>query len=172
MSTYGNLCLARFASLVLCSFVMNVRRLRMAPSCVAVGQLASQYGVEWAVCMRGVASGFSLVVPSFANSSASSLPVMPVWARTLCMCILYGVQYICRTIAAMRSLSGWWCCDVGWWIWLLIRYMLLRLSVNMYVSVLVICIFLTARSIALSSALSMFWYPSSLSEIFVLLLGL
>ena len=28
-----------------CSFVINVHRLRMAPSCVAVGQLASQYGL-------------------------------------------------------------------------------------------------------------------------------
>jgi hypothetical protein len=46
LSTYGNLCLARFVSLFPCSFVMNVRRLRMALSCVDVGQLASQYGVE------------------------------------------------------------------------------------------------------------------------------
>jgi hypothetical protein len=113
LSTYGNLCLARLVSLFPCSFVMNVRRLRMAPSCVAVGQLASQYGVEWAMCIRGVASGFSLVVPSLASSSAISFPMMLVWARTLCMWILCGVQYICLTIAAMSSLSGWWCCDVG-----------------------------------------------------------
>ena len=78
LSTYGNLCLARFASFVSCSLVMNVRKLRMAPSCVDVGQPASQYGVEWAVCIRGVVSGFSLVVPSFARSSAISFPVMPV----------------------------------------------------------------------------------------------
>jgi len=110
LSTYGNLCLARFASLVSCSLVMNVHKLRMAPSCVAVGQLASQYGVEWAVCIRGVDSGFSLVFPSLASSSAISFPVMPVCARTLCMCILCGVQYICRTIAAMSNLSGWWMC--------------------------------------------------------------
>jgi hypothetical protein len=107
LSTYGNLCLARFASLFPCSFVMNVRRLRMAPSCVVVGQLASQYGVEWPMCICGVASGFSLVVPSFARSSAITFPVMPVRARTLCMWILCGVQYICRTIAAMSNLSGW-----------------------------------------------------------------
>jgi hypothetical protein len=91
LSTYGNLCLARFASLVSCSLVMNVHKLRMAPSCVAVGQLASQYGVEWAVCIRGVVSGFSLVFPSLASLSAISFPVMHVWARTLCMCILCGV---------------------------------------------------------------------------------
>ena len=80
------------------------------------------------MCIRGVASGFSLVVPSFASSSTSLFPVMPVWARTLCMWTLCGVQYICRTIAAMSSLSEWW-------MWLLIKYMLLRLSVNMCVSI-------------------------------------
>ena len=41
LSTYGNLCLAVVVSRVLCSLVMIVRRLRIAPSCVAVGQLAS-----------------------------------------------------------------------------------------------------------------------------------
>jgi hypothetical protein len=96
-----------------CSFVMNVRRLRMPPSCVAVGQLASQYGVEWAMCICGVASGLSLVVPSLASLSATSFPMMLVWARTLCMWILCEVQYICLTIAAMSSLFRWWCCDVG-----------------------------------------------------------
>ena len=35
----------------------------MEPSCVAVGQLASQYGVECAVCMCGVLSGFVLRLP-------------------------------------------------------------------------------------------------------------
>ena len=42
MSTYGNLFMAKVVSRVLCVFVMNVRKLRMAPSCVPVGQLASQ----------------------------------------------------------------------------------------------------------------------------------
>jgi hypothetical protein len=87
------------------------------------------------MCIRGVASGFSLVVPSFASSSASSFPAMPVWARTLCMWTLCGVQYICRTVVAMSSLFGWWCCDVGWWMWLLIKYMMLMLSVNMCMSI-------------------------------------
>jgi hypothetical protein len=41
--------------------------------------------------------------------------------------------------------------------WLLIKYMLLRLFVNMCVSILVVCIFLTVMSIAFNSALSMFW---------------
>ena len=42
LSTYGNLFMAKAASRLSCAFVMNVRRLRMAPSCVPVGQLASQ----------------------------------------------------------------------------------------------------------------------------------
>ena len=63
LSTYGNFFLANAVSRVSCSFVMNVWRLRMAPSCVAVGQLASQYGVGWAMCMCGVVYGFSLSVP-------------------------------------------------------------------------------------------------------------
>ena len=42
LSTYGNLFLAIAASRVLCSLIIVVWRLRMAPSCVAVGQLACQ----------------------------------------------------------------------------------------------------------------------------------
>ena len=42
----------------------------------------------------------------------------------------------------------------------------------MCVSIWVVCIFFIAMRIAFSSARSIFWYPGSLSEIFVLLLGL
>ena len=62
-------------------------------------------------------------------------------------------------MAFMRSLSGWWCWEVGCCMWLLIRYMLFRLSVNMCVSVWVVCMDIMAMSIAFNSALSMFWYP-------------
>ena len=55
----------------------------MAPSFVVVGQLASQYGVTWVVCMRGVVVGFFISVPSLASMSAISFPVMPKCARTL-----------------------------------------------------------------------------------------
>ena len=48
--------------------------------------------VAWARCMWGVADGFSLSVPSLASVSAFSFPMMPVWARTLCMWIRCGVQ--------------------------------------------------------------------------------
>ncbi len=50
--------------------------------------------------------------------------------------------------------------------------MLLRLSVNICVYVWVCFKFSMAISIALSSALRMFWYPGSLSAMWVLLLGL
>ena len=56
----------------------------------------------------------------------------------------------------MSSLSRWWCWDVGYCMCLLIKYMLLRLSVNICVSLLVVWIVLMAMSIAFSSALRMF----------------
>jgi hypothetical protein len=71
---------------------MNECRFRIAPSLVAVGQLVSQYGVTWAMCIWGVGVGFSLFVPSLANVSAISLPLMPVWALTLCICTKCGVK--------------------------------------------------------------------------------
>ena len=66
----------------------------MAPSCVVVRQLASQYGVGCAVCMCGVVVGFSLSVSSLARASTISFPVILTCARTLCMWIMCGVQYI------------------------------------------------------------------------------
>ena len=66
----------------------------MAPSCVVVGQLANQYGVGCAMCMRGVLVGFSLSVPSLASKFANLFPIMPMCALTWCMWILCGVQYI------------------------------------------------------------------------------
>ena len=49
LSMYGNLFLVEIVSRFPCSFVMNVHRLHIAMSCVVVGQLASQYGVGWAM---------------------------------------------------------------------------------------------------------------------------
>ena len=56
--------------------------------------------------------------------------------------------------------------------WLLSEYILLRLSVNMCVSVWVVCIILMAMSIAFSYARSVFWYHGSLSDMWIFLLGL
>ena len=41
LSTYGNLFWAALTSQLLCAFVTNACKFLMAPSCVAVGQLAS-----------------------------------------------------------------------------------------------------------------------------------
>ena len=67
-------------------------RFRIALSRVAVGQLASQYGVVWATCMWGVAACFSFSAPLLASVSAISFPMIHVWALTLFMCMRYGVQ--------------------------------------------------------------------------------
>ena len=62
LSTYGNLCLVEAALRVLCPFIMNVWSLCIAPSCVAVGELASQLGVAWAMCIWGVGDGFKFLL--------------------------------------------------------------------------------------------------------------
>ena len=62
--------------------------------------------MAWAICIWGVAEGFSLSAPSLASVSAISFPMTHVRALTLCMWIKCGVQYIWCIIAAMRSLSG------------------------------------------------------------------
>ena len=51
LPTYGNLAWAVLTSWLSWAFVTNVCKLQMAPSCVVVGQLASQEGVIWVVCM-------------------------------------------------------------------------------------------------------------------------
>ena len=51
LSTYGNLVWVALTSLLSYAFVTNVCKFRMTLSCVAVGQLASQYGVAWDVWM-------------------------------------------------------------------------------------------------------------------------
>ena len=57
----------------------------MALSCVVVGQLASQHGVGWTVCICGVVVSFSLSVPLLASVSAISFLIMHEFARTLWM---------------------------------------------------------------------------------------
>ena len=59
--TYGYFWLADAHSRFSCSFVINVWRLRIALSCVPVGQLANQYGVMRAMCIRGVVSIYLVV---------------------------------------------------------------------------------------------------------------
>ena len=106
MLTYGYFWLADAHSRFSCSFVINVWRLRIAPSCVPVGQLANQYGVVRAMWIRGVVSGLSCSVPILASVSAISFPLMHVCALTLCMWIMCGVQYIWLMMAEMSSCLG------------------------------------------------------------------
>ena len=90
-STYGNLCWAIAISRLSWSFIMNLCMFLMASLCVVVGQLASQYGVAWAMWIWGVSVGCSFSVLSLASMSTSSFFLMLVWARTLWMWIKCGV---------------------------------------------------------------------------------
>jgi len=56
----------------------------MAPSCVAIGQLANRYGLD-GLCMWGAVDGLSLRVPSLASVYAISIPITPKCAHSLCM---------------------------------------------------------------------------------------
>ena len=52
-------------------------------------------------------------------------------------------------MAVVSSLYGWWCCVVGCRMWLFTSKMLLRMSVNMWLSLRVVRMVLMAMSIAL-----------------------
>ena len=60
--------------------------------------------------MQGVVVDISLSVPSLASVSTILFPVMPKCARTLCMWIVCGVQYIWCIVSAINILFGWGCC--------------------------------------------------------------
>ena len=67
LSMYVNLDWASLSSWFLCSLLMYVCRLHLAPVRVHVGTPLSQYGVVWAVCTLGVLPCLSRRAPSFAN---------------------------------------------------------------------------------------------------------
>lgn len=80
-----------------CSLLICVRKLYMAPSCVAVEQLASQYKLVWAMCgvgWGGVWLAIYLSTPSFARAFVFSFPIISMCAQTWWMEILCVVQYI------------------------------------------------------------------------------
>lgn len=131
---------------------------------VLVGTPLSQYGVVCAVCILGVLVCLSSRATLLTSWSAMSLPIMHVCALTLCIVILCVDQVMWLTIADMSSLSGWLCWDDGCRMWLCIRYMLLRLSVNMCMSCVLCFVLWTAIRIVFSSALRMFCRPESLSS--------
>jgi hypothetical protein len=58
--------------------------------------------------MQVVVVDFTLSVQSLASSVSRILfPVMPECARTLCMWIVCGVQYIWCIVYAIYNLFGW-----------------------------------------------------------------
>jgi hypothetical protein len=131
--------------------------------------------VEWAFSCAWVGISFSgsILLPSFANLSASSLPLMLVCALTLYR-VAGAVRFLSSfTINASMVLSGWLFHCVGCFIWVFIRYRELRLSVK-------ICAGSWGNSWSRMSsvwymadifALSMFGSPISLLDIFILRSG-
>jgi hypothetical protein len=71
--------------------------------------------VEWAFSCAWVDMSFSrsILLPSFANLSASSLPMMLVCALTLCKVVVATWSFSSFTIKASIVLSGWLFCCVG-----------------------------------------------------------
>lgn len=59
----------------------------MTPSCIAMGLVASQYGIVWAMCINGVRVSLSFWAPLFATMSTISLLRISVCAQTLWMII-------------------------------------------------------------------------------------
>jgi hypothetical protein len=72
----------------------------------------------------------SVLLPSFASFSASSLPMMLVCALTLCRVVGATRFFSNFTIKASIVLFGWLFCCVGCFIWVFMRYRELRLSVK------------------------------------------
>jgi hypothetical protein len=127
--------------------------------------------VEWAFSCAWVGMSFSgsILLPSFTNLFASSLPLMLVCALTLCR-VAGAVRFLSSfTINASMVLSRWLFCCVRCFIWVFIRYSELRLSVKM-------CASSWGSSwsrmssvwyMADISTLSMFCSPISLFDIFI-----
>jgi hypothetical protein len=86
--------------------------------------LHHQYGVEWAFSCAWVGMSFSgsILLPSFANLTTSSLPMMLVCARTLCRVVVAMRSFSNYTIKASVVLFGWLFCCVGCFIWVFMRY--------------------------------------------------
>jgi hypothetical protein len=92
-----------------------------------------QYGVEWALSWgwKGISLISTILLPSFASLFTSSLPIILVWALTLCRWMVAVWFLSILTIDANIFLSGWLFCCVGCFIWVLMRYREFKLSVKM-----------------------------------------
>jgi hypothetical protein len=80
-----------------------------------LSSLYHQYGVEWAFSCGWVGMSFSrsILLPFFANLSASSFPRILVYALTLCKVVGVVQFFSMFTIEASIVLSGWLFCCVG-----------------------------------------------------------
>ena len=117
LSTYVNLDWANLSSRFMCSLLMYVCRLRIAPIWAPVGTPLSKYGMVCDVCILWVLVGLSRRAPSFASWSAISLPIMYVCVVSFWIMILCVDQVMWLTKAAMNNLSGWLSWDDGCCMW-------------------------------------------------------
>ena len=167
--------LARSSLLFLATVSKYNFRCLIGPLYGWLSSLHHQYGVEWAFSCAWVGMSFSesILLPSFANLLASSLPMMLVCALTLCRVVVATWSFSNLTIKASMVLSGWLFCYVGCFIWMFMRYRELRLSQK-------ICIgswgnsWLRMSSVwymANISTLRMFCRPINLLDIFILRSG-
>jgi hypothetical protein len=131
--------------------------------------LCSQWGLVCVLWYISSIGKVSFSAPCFASLFASSFPCMPLCALTLCMCSVDNLLFICLMISCSSSLFGWLFCDVGCLSCVLMRYMELRLSVNMYVDFVSLSVSLIVSCMAVNSALRIFWSPSSLCAILMFL---
>ena len=92
--------------------------------------------------------------------------IIPTCTLTFLMVIFCLVQEISWIVVLIRSLSGCLCSDGGYFMWLLSRYMLSKLYVNIYIYMLVsvICMPLMASRMARSLAI-IIGNPRNLSSI-------
>jgi hypothetical protein len=87
-------------------------------------------------CGVGIFMPFSrsILLPSFAKLSASSLPRMSMCALTLSRVVGVVRFFSMCTIEVSMVLFGWLFCCIGFFIWVFMRYKELRLSMKMCAS--------------------------------------
>jgi hypothetical protein len=107
--------LASFSFSSFSSFSRYDFRCRIGPLYGWSLSLHHQYGVEWALsCGRkGISLTSTILLPSFASLSASSFPMIFVWALTLYRWVVAVRLLSIFTIDASIVLSGWLFCCVG-----------------------------------------------------------
>jgi hypothetical protein len=114
----------------------------------------------WAMCMHGVVAGLSLNVFSFTSVYNFVSNDTNVGSYFVYVDFVWGPIYLVYN-CCYKHFFGWWLCEDGHLMWLFIRNMLLRLSMNMCVSNRVVYVVFMAISMTLISACKMFWYLST-----------